>query len=88
MQKKIPMRLCTGCNQKKPKNELVRVVRTPENNIVLDLTGKLSGRGAYICKDGECLNLAKRKKRFESAFSCPVPMEVYDRIEKELSSVE
>ena len=57
--KKIPMRMCTACREMKPKRELVRVVKTPENEILLDLTGKLNGRGAYICKSAECLEKAK-----------------------------
>ena len=58
-QKKIPMRKCTGCNEMKPKKELVRIVRSPEGEISVDLTGKKSGRGAYICRSGACLATAK-----------------------------
>ncbi len=83
-QKKIPMRKCTGCNEMKPKKELVRIVRSPENEISMDLTGKKSGRGAYICKDIKCLNAAKKAKRLERAFECTVPEEVYERLEKEI----
>lgn len=83
-QKKIPMRKCTGCNEMKPKKELVRIVRSPENEISMDLTGKKSGRGAYICKDIKCLNAAKKAKRLERAFECTVPEEVYERLKKEI----
>lgn len=87
-QRKIPMRKCTGCAENKPKKELVRVVKTPEGKIVLDLTGKMNGRGAYICKSSECLRKARKAKRFEKAFETAVPAEVYSEIEKELSAVE
>lgn len=83
-QKKIPMRKCTGCNEMKPKKELVRIVRSPEGEISMDLTGKKSGRGAYICKDIKCLNAAKKAKRLERAFECTVPEEVYERLEGEI----
>ncbi len=82
--KKIPMRKCTGCNEMKPKKELVRIVRSPEGEISMDLTGKKSGRGAYICKDIKCLNAARKAKRLERAFECTVPEEVYDRLEGEI----
>ncbi|MBE6790704.1 MAG: YlxR family protein [Ruminococcaceae bacterium] len=87
MQKKKaqPMRKCTGCNEMKEKRELVRIVRDPEGNISVDLTGKKSGRGAYICRDKKCLNAAKRAKRLDRAFECTVPDEVYERLEGELS---
>lgn len=84
-QKKIPMRKCTGCNEMKPKKELVRVVRTPDGNVVVDKTGKLSGRGAYICPQIKCLNSAKKTKRFETAFDVAIPEEVYISLEKELT---
>ena len=85
-QKKIPMRKCTGCNEMKPKKELVRIVRSPEGDISMDLTGKKSGRGAYICKSTDCLAAAKKAKRLERAFECSVPEEVYDRLEKEINN--
>lgn len=83
-QRKIPMRKCTGCNEMKPKKELVRIVRSPEGEISMDLTGKKSGRGAYICKDVSCLNAAKKAKRLERAFECTVPEEVYAKLEGEI----
>ncbi len=86
--KKIPLRMCTGCGEQKPKKELVRVVKSPEGEISLDLTGKKSGRGAYVCRDIECLRKARKSKRFERAFSCQIPDEVYDRMEEELTKGE
>lgn len=79
-QKKTPMRKCTGCNEMKPKKELVRIVKSPEGDISVDLTGKKSGRGAYICRNAECLMKAKKGNRLEKAFDCSVPPEVYDRL--------
>ncbi len=73
----IPMRKCTGCNEMKPKKELVRVVRSPEGEVSLDLTGKKPGRGAYVCRDAACLSKARKAGRLERAFSCEIPPDVY-----------
>ena len=86
--RKIPMRMCTGCGQMKPKRELVRVVKNQEGEISLDLTGKKAGRGAYVCQDIECLKKARKARRLEKAFSCRIPDEVYDRMEEALHSSE
>ena len=83
--KKIPERQCLGCNEHKPKKELLRVVRTPEGEIVLDFTGKKSGRGAYICRDVACLKKARKSRRIDRALEVNVPDEVYDGMESELS---
>lgn len=83
-QRKVPLRMCTGCGEMKPKKELVRVVRSPEGEISLDLTGRKPGRGAYVCRSVECLRRARKARRFEKAFSCQIPEEVYDRMEKEM----
>ena len=83
-EKKIPLRMCTGCGEHKPKRELVRVVKSPEGDISLDLTGRKSGRGAYICPNTECLAKAKKARRLEKAFSCQIPDDVYAAMEKEL----
>lgn len=80
----IPMRKCTGCNEMKPKKELVRVVRSPEGEVSLDLTGKKPGRGAYVCRDASCLSKARKARRLEKAFSCEIPDDVYERMEEEL----
>lgn len=86
--RKTPLRKCTGCGEMKPKKELVRVVKSPEGDISLDLTGKKPGRGAYVCRCTGCLKLARKARRLEKAFSCPIPAEVYDRMEEELQESE
>ena len=83
-EKKLPLRMCTGCSEHKPKKELVRVVRSPEGEISLDLTGKQSGRGAYLCKNPECLQQARKAKRLERSFACKIPEALYDRLEEEM----
>lgn len=83
--KKIPMRMCLGCGEMKPKKELIRAAKSPEGEISLDLTGKKSGRGAYICRDINCLKLARKAKRFEKSFECRISDEVYDTMERELN---
>lgn len=85
---RVPMRMCLGCNEMKPKKELVRVVKSKEGEISLDLTGKKAGRGAYICKKAECLRLARKARRFEKSFSCRIEDSVYDGLEAELSNEE
>jgi len=87
-QKRVPMRMCAGCGQMKTKKELVRVVKSPEQEISLDLTGRKPGRGAYVCKSIDCLKAARKARRFEKAFSCKIPEEVYDRMEEEISQNE
>ena len=83
--KKIPERRCVGCGEHFPKSELVRVLRTPEGEVVLDLTGKKSGRGAYICKKASCLKKARKSRRIEASLECTIPAEVYERMEEEIS---
>ena len=83
--KRQPMRKCTGCAEHFPKKELIRVLRTPEGEIVLDLVGKMSGRGAYICKNPACLKKARKAKRLEGSLECSIPDEVYERLEEELA---
>ena len=84
-ERKIPERRCTGCGSHFPKSTLIRVLRTPEGEIVLDTTGKKSGRGAYICKSLDCLKKARRARRIETSLECTVPDEVYARMEEELT---
>ena len=86
--KKIPMRMCLGCGEMKPKRELVRVVKSKEGEISLDLTGRKAGRGAYICKDTECLRKARKARRFETSFECRIDDSVYDSMEAELDEEE
>ena len=82
--KKIPMRQCLGCNEHKPKIELLRVVKDPHGEISLDFTGKKSGRGAYICHDVTCLKTARKSRRIDKNLECEIPEEVYDAMEQEL----
>ena len=84
--KEVPMRMCSGCMQMKPKKELVRVVRSPEGEISLDLTGKKSGRGAYICRDRECLRKAVKSKKIARSLECEIPDEIYERLEGEIEA--
>lgn len=83
-QKKIPMRRCNGCNEQKPKNQLIRVVKSPDDEISLDLTGKASGRGAYICNDIECLRKARKSRRIDRTFEMTIPENVYDSLEEQI----
>lgn len=80
MQKKKPARRCISCNQQKEKQELLRIVRTPEGNIEIDLTGKKNGRGAYICKSEECLNKAIKTKKLERTFEKIISQEFYENV--------
>lgn len=82
--KKIPMRMCTGCREMKPKGALIRIVKTPEGEIRLDRTGKLNGRGAYVCKSAECLKKVQKSGALSRAFETQVPDEVFYQLEKEL----
>lgn len=84
----MPLRKCMGCGEMKAKKELVRVVKSPEGEVSLDLTGRKPGRGAYVCHQAECLKIARKARRLEKAFSCQIPAEVYDRMEEELSASE
>ena len=86
--RKIPMRKCTGCNEQKPKKELIRVIVTPEDEVMLDTTGKKNGRGAYICAKAECLRAARKHKGLEKSLKRAIPPEVYDSLEEELGRLE
>ncbi|MBQ6945754.1 MAG: YlxR family protein [Ruminococcus sp.] len=81
---KIPMRMCLGCNEMKPKRELMRVVKSPEGEISLDFTGKKNGRGAYLCKEAECFDKARKARRFEKSLSCRIDESVYEVMADEL----
>jgi predicted RNA-binding protein YlxR (DUF448 family) len=83
--KKVPLRRCAGCSEQKSKKEFVRVVRTPEGDIILDDTGKANGRGAYLCKNGECVELAQKKRRLEGALKTKVPPELFAELERIIS---
>ena len=84
MQKKIPQRQCMGCRERKPKREMIRVVRGTDGTVSLDFGGKMNGRGAYICPDMECLKKAIRSKALDRSLEVTIPEEVYDRLEKEM----
>ncbi len=83
--KKIPERRCLGCNETKPKSELIRIVREPDGNMTLDATGKKSGRGAYICKNPSCLKKCRKNGRVAKSLKVAVPDEIYDRLEEEIN---
>ncbi|MDE6020587.1 MAG: YlxR family protein [Ruminococcus sp.] len=82
--KKIPMRMCVGCGEMKEKRDLVRVIKTPDDEILLDPTGKKSGRGAYLCRSMECFENAQKGRKLERAFSCKVDAAVYEELKNEL----
>ena len=81
--RKIPTRRCTGCGEHFPKNTLIRVLRTPEGEILLDLTGKKNGRGAYICKSASCLKKARKSRRIETSLGVAISEELYEKMEEE-----
>ena len=83
-ERKIPLRKCVGCGEMKDKRILVRIVRSKEGAISVDLTGKMPGRGAYICRSADCLNKAQKAKRLERSFSAKIEPEIYDRLRGEL----
>lgn len=85
--RKIPQRQCVGCRTMRDKKELIRVVKSPEGDITLDATGKKSGRGAYVCPNGECLKKARKSRALERAFDTSIPPEVYEALEKEMEAV-
>ena len=84
MQKKIPQRQCMGCRERKEKRQMIRVVRTPEGAVNLDFSGKMNGRGAYICPDPDCLKKALRSKALDRSLEVTIPEEVYERLQKEM----
>lgn len=87
MAKKIPMRQCIGCGEMKNKKEMMRILKTPEDEIILDVTGRKNGRGAYLCKEEECLLKARKSKGLERSFKMSIPNEVYDNLEKEFRAI-
>ncbi len=88
MVKKIPMRMCIGCNEMKPKREMIRIVKPKDGDISLDFTGKAAGRGAYLCKCAACLRMAQKSHRLERSFSCKVAPEVYEVMLHALSEAD
>lgn len=88
MSKKIPVRRCVGCQEMKGKKEMIRVIRTPEGDFLLDATGKKNGRGAYLCPSRECLDKARKNKGMERSFKQAIPKEVYEALEKEMEDID
>ncbi|MBE5877541.1 MAG: YlxR family protein [Lachnospiraceae bacterium] len=88
MAKKIPLRQCIGCGEMKSKKEMFRVLKTEDEGIILDITGKKNGRGAYICGNAECLVKAKKTKGLDRAYKMPVAEEIYDSLIKEIETLE
>ena len=88
MNKKIPMRQCIGCGQMKGKREMMRILKTAEGDIALDMTGRKNGRGAYLCRSMECLKQARKDRGLERSFRMSIPDEVYDSLEKEFEEFE
>ena len=86
MQKKIPQRQCMGCRERRPKREMIRVVRTPEGAVNLDFSGKMNGRGAYLCLNPECLKKAIRSKALDRSLEVEIPEDVYARLQKEMEA--
>lgn len=86
--KKIPQRMCVGCQEMRPKKELIRVVKNAEGEVSIDLTGKKPGRGAYICKNIDCLEKAIKTKRIERSFEMKISDEIYNRLKEELNNEE
>lgn len=84
--RKIPERQCLGCNEHRPKRELMRVVRRPDGSLELDFVGKVSGRGAYICCDIKCFRKARKSRRIEHSLGVSIPDELYDAMEREIEA--
>lgn len=86
--KKVPMRQCTGCREMKSKREMIRVIRTAENEICIDATGRKNGRGAYICPNMDCLKLAVKNRGLERSLKTAIPESVYQQLEEEMSHID
>ena len=87
-EKKVPMRMCVGCREMKPKKELLRVVRSPEGTVSIDTTGRKPGLGAYVCRSAECLKRAIKQKQLERAFECPLGEETHASLLQALNELE
>lgn len=88
VKKKIPQRMCIGCGEMKDKRDMLRVIKTSEDEIMIDATGKKNGRGAYVCFSQECLDKAVKNKGLERSLKKSIPAEVYDSLRKELEAIE
>ena len=85
--KKVPMRQCVGCAEMKSKKELLRIIKTPEDEVKLDATGRKNGRGAYICASMECLKKAQKSKGLERSLKTAIPADIYQNLEEEMSKI-
>ncbi len=85
--KKVPLRQCIGCGEMKSKKEMIRVIKTAENEILLDATGRKNGRGAYVCPSRECLEKAIKNRGLERSFKMAIPKEVYDTLKEEMENL-
>ncbi|WP_138493938.1 RNase P modulator RnpM [Paenibacillus pinistramenti] len=86
--RKVPLRKCVACQQMMPKKQLIRVVKTPEGEVMIDLTGKKSGRGAYLCGSAACFKLAQKNRSLDRALKSPVQSEIYEQLAKDFAAVE
>ena len=86
--KKLPVRLCVGCQEPHTKREMIRIVKSPEGEFSIDITGKKSGRGAYICKNITCLDTAVKQHRLEKSFKCPIDNSVYEQLKEEFANID
>lgn len=86
--KKIPLRKCVGCQEMKSKKEMLRILKTTDEEIILDATGKKNGRGAYICFSGDCFEKAVKNRGIERSLRTNIPQEVYDSLKKEIEEIE
>ncbi|EFM13101.1 protein of unknown function DUF448 [Paenibacillus curdlanolyticus YK9] len=86
--RKVPLRKCVACQEMKAKKELIRVVRTPDGDVLIDLTGKKAGRGAYLCGQVSCFRLAKKSRSFDRALKAQVEPAIYDQLEQDFIAVE
>ena len=86
--KKVSLRRCVGCTEMKPKSELLRVIRTPDDEYMLDETGKQNGRGSYLCKSSECGQNAYKNRGFQRSFKSEIPVEVYEKLAREIETIE
>lgn len=86
--KTVPIRQCVGCGDRKSKKELIRVIRTPENEIMIDATGKQNGRGAYLCREQKCLAMAQKKRSLERSLAQTISDDLYEKLKKELADLD
>lgn len=88
LKNKVPLRQCVGCREMKSKRDMIRILKTPEGAFMLDPTGRKNGRGAYLCRDVQCLAKAKKSKALDRSFRMSIPTEVYESLEREWEEIE